>query len=78
MHMHVTTRNLNDPDEPPKHMIINDEIPFHRKWWINHNHWAMRTNHSVTTFATDEAITFEDRRDKSQHVTTLPGDDDEY
>lgn len=61
MNVRVVTRNLSNPDEPPHTVVIDDEQKNHRIWLSKHAFWAMRTNRSVTSYATDDAVTYIDK-----------------
>ena len=62
MNIKIITRENENPDNPPQVMIIDDADTYQNRWLMKHMWWAMRTNHTVTVFPTDKAVTFEDRR----------------
>jgi hypothetical protein len=61
MNVEVVTRDSKNPDAPPSIMIIDDTNISAGKWLRNHMWWAMRTNHSVTCYPTDKAVTWIDK-----------------
>lgn len=62
-HVHVVTRPV-DSDEPGKHIIIDHDNSEHRQWMAKHCWWAMRSGHVVTSYPTNEPITFVAKRSR--------------
>lgn len=62
MNVRIITRDLVNPDAPPQQMVIDYDDRFQRKWLAKHTLWALRTKHSITSYPTTDAVTFEDRR----------------
>ncbi|WPE19913.1 hypothetical protein [Shinella zoogloeoides] len=65
VHVHVTTRPV-DSDAPGKHVVIDHDVPEHRHWLGKHCFWAFRNGHVITTYPTDEAVTYRPKAPKPE------------
>lgn len=45
----VVTRDLSDPDAPPRRNVVDHNVHSDRLWLGKHSYWAIRNGHSVTT-----------------------------
>lgn len=55
--VHVITRDV-DSDDAGIHVVIDHDNYNHREWLGRHVYWAFRNGRSITTYPTDERITF--------------------